>query len=156
MPNDSAQFSPCSLLIAFPISVVARKFENSIHSRSYFLITSIPFSRAEDQQVAPKSIEGLRMTFRDYVCYESMFLFWADGRYTSVATALPTCHSYVEMDTEAGKYEWHVTDSRHAFLVFAPSKGKKQVYKFTFDTPTLATGYLSEDVRPYTFNFDRP
>ena len=60
------------------------------------------------------------------------------------------------MHTEAGKYEWHVTDSRHAFLVFGPSKGKKQVYKFTFDTPTLATGYLSEDVRPYTFNFDKP
>jgi hypothetical protein len=37
------------------------------------------------------------------------------------------CHSYVEMNTEAGKYEWHVTDSRHAFLVFSPSKGKKQV-----------------------------
>ena len=120
-----------------------------------FLILSIPFLRADDQQVAPKSIKGLRMTFRDYVCYESMFLFWPDGRYTSVGMALPTCHSYLEMHTEAGKYEWHVTDSRHAFLVFSPSKGKKQVYKFTFDTPTLATGYLEEDVRPYTFNFDK-
>ena len=60
------------------------------------------------------------------------------------------------MHTEAGKYEWQVTDSRHAFLVFGPSKGKKQVYKFTFDTPTLATGYLEEDVRPYKFNFDKP
>jgi hypothetical protein len=96
------------------------------------------------------------MTFRDYVCYESVFLFWPDGRYASVGMALPTCHSYVEMQTEAGKYEWHVTDSRHAYLVFGPSKDKQQVYKFTFDTPANAKGYIPEDARPYTFRFDKP
>jgi hypothetical protein len=106
--------------------------------------------------IAPESIEGLRMTFRDYICYESVFLFWPDAKYTSVSMALPTCHSYLEMHTEAGKYEWHVIDSRHAYLVFGPSEDKQQVYKFTFDTPTHAKGYLPEDARPYTFKFDKP
>lgn len=96
------------------------------------------------------------MTFRDYVCYENVFLFWSDARYTSVGMALPTCHSFLEAGRESGKYEWHVTDSRHAYLVFGPSEDKRQVYKFTFDTPTRATGYLPEDVRPYTFKFDKP
>jgi hypothetical protein len=107
------------------------------------------------ESVAPESIDGLRMTFRDYICYESMFLFWPD-RYTSVSMALPTCHSYLEMHTEAGKYEWHVTDSRHAYLVLRPSKDKQQMYKFTFDTPAQAKGYIPDDTRPYTFKFEEP
>jgi hypothetical protein len=80
----------------------------------------------------------------------------AGGKYTSVAMALPTCHSYLEMHTEAGSYEWHVTDGRHAYLSFGPTDHKRQVYKFVFDTPSTATGYLAEDVRTYTFNFDKP
>jgi hypothetical protein len=62
----------------------------------------------------------------------------------------------LEMQTESGKYEWHFTDSRHAYLVFGPSEDKQQVYKFTFDTPTRATGYLPDDGRPYTFKIDKP
>jgi hypothetical protein len=115
-----------------------------------------PTTEKDVQMIAPKSIEGLRMTFEDYVCYESVYLFWPDGRYTSVGMALPTCHSYVEMQTEYGKYEWHVIDSSRASLLLRPRKGKQQVYKFTFDTPAQATGYIPNDPRRYNFRFDQP
>ncbi len=111
---------------------------------------------SEAERIAPKSIEGLRMTFKDYVCYQTIFLFWPGGRYTSVGMALPTCHSFVEMQTEAGFYHWRVTDSRHAFLDFGPQRNKRETYKFVFDTPSKATGYLADDVRPYSFSFEKP
>jgi hypothetical protein len=60
------------------------------------------------------------------------------------------------MQKKAGKYEWHVTDSRHAYLVFGPSENKQQVYKFTFETPAQAKGFIEGDARPYTFKFDKP
>jgi hypothetical protein len=128
-------------------------FFTSMHTAAF---GQAPVNTSGTKQIPPESIEGLRMTFQDYVCYQTIFLFWAGGKYTSVAMALPTCHSYLEMHTEAGSFEWRVTDERHAYLSFGPTGHKRRVYKFVFDTPSTATGYLAEDVRPYTFNFDKP
>ena len=144
------------LVRPLPVAVKFTRILLLICMSAFLAAAQEPARSAHAKLIAPKSIEGLRMTFRDYVSYESIFLFWPDARYTSVGMALPTCHSYVEMQTESGKYEWHFTDSRHAYLVFGPSEDKQQLYKFTFDTPTRATGYLPEDGRPYTFKIDKP
>ncbi len=110
------------------------------------------------KQIAPKSTAGEEMTlWDDRHCAKIVFLFWADGNYTSAGMVVPGCHSFIEVTAESGTYEWDITGFRHGFLELRRSGGITEKYKLTFDTPMKATGFISEeDPRPYKFTFKNP
>jgi hypothetical protein len=107
------------------------------------------------KSIAPENITGMRMTFMDHLCYESTYVFFPDGKYTSAAMANPACHGYTEPTTSKGTYEWHVTDATHATLVLKADGQEPEECKLTFSTPERATGQTTFDLNRLNFRFER-
>ena len=110
------------------------------------------------EQIVPNSIAGLEMTlWDDRHCAKIVFLFWPQGNFTAAGMVVPGGHSYIEVASEGGTYEWRVTGSRQAFLTLRKRDGSGNTYKMTFDNPKQATGFISkQDRRPYKFTFKDP
>jgi hypothetical protein len=72
--------------------------------------------------------------------------FSKDGTYSFV-----TRRENEKPDARKSSYKWRVRDSRNAVL----DLGDDEVYSLKFQSPTQATGQVTDDVRTYKFTFSK-
>jgi hypothetical protein len=95
--------------------------------------------------IPPKSLDTQIMKFSD-LHGDYVVTFGRDGNYTFTSN-----RENEKPETRTGVYKWRVTGARTAVL----DLGEDEVYTFTFNSPTQATGRVKGDVRAYKFSFEK-
>lgn len=113
----------------------------------YFL----PFPPASNaapksREIVPKSIAGMKMKYSD-LHGDYVFIFAKDGTYSWTSGR----EGEKPEQRDGGKYQWHVKGTRDAVLELA----ENDTYTLTFDSPTHAKGKVTDDVRTYSFTFEK-
>ena len=101
--------------------------------------------KPQSEGIVPKSLAGMKMKYSDLHGHYT-YVFAGDGTYSWKSTRE---HEPPEM--RKGSYKWTVTGDRHATL----DCGEDEVFTLSFDSPSHAKGTVTDDVRVYSFVFEK-
>jgi hypothetical protein len=100
----------------------------------------------ESRSIVPKSIAGMKMKYSD-LHGNYVFSFAEDGTYSWTSGR----EGEKPEQRESGKYQWHLKSAGNAVLELSGN----DTYTLTFDSPTHAKGNVTDDVRTYSFTFEK-